>query len=344
MISSITYSCGSKTMRNSSKSLVRSISSNESNTIKITFLRHGQSTWNKENIFIGMTDTPLTKEGEVEAQSAGKMLANHKMDFDLVYTSLLKRSTYTAWLALNELDLHWIPVVKDWRLNERNYGALVGRNKKECVEQYGKDQIKRWRRSWDEPPPAMSSESKYWPYSDPRYKKLGILENEIPKSESLKDVTVRTSLFWDNVIIPQLHLKKSILIVGHENNLRSIIKRLDSISNEDIIEIELPRAVPLVYELDSITMKPIKLEGSAKGLSGKYLQNADELAKTAAHDYNLVYGNNVSTKPLITTSYAEKVELRNILIPPSPSYINNYMYKSLITNKTMGDKAKSSIQ
>lgn len=252
-----------------------------------------------------MTDTPLTEEGVVEAISAGKMLASLHAEFDCVYTSLLKRSTSTVSHVLREIDQEWIPVVKDWRLNERNYGALVGLNKKECVAEHGKDQVRRWRRSWDEPPPPMTRDSEYWPYKDRRYKLLGIKEEEIPLSESLKDVTKRTSVFWDEVIVPQLRDRKRILIVGHENNLRSIIKRLDRISNEAIIDIELPRAIPLVYHLDPLTLRPLKLPGAAEGLSGRYLCTALELQAIAERDFKQVYelgGATCATKGSSTTA------------------------------------------
>ena len=235
--------------------------------LELIFLRHGQSTWNKDNIFIGMTDTPLTLDGNAEARVAGRLLLEEKYSFDVVYTSLLRRSTKTVWLVMQELGMEWTPVVKDWRLNERSYGALVGRNKKQCVEEYGADQVKLCRRSWDCPPPPMTRDSQYWPGKDPRYKALGILDDDIPYSESLKDVTKRTSVFWDDVIVPQLKHKKKVLIVGHENNLRSIIKRVDDISEQDILHIELPRAIPLVYNLDPVTLKPIRMEGACKGLN-----------------------------------------------------------------------------
>ena len=220
---------------------------------------------------------------------AGKILSTLDIEFDCVHTSLLKRSTNTVSLVLQEMDLEWLPVHKDWRLNERNYGALVGANKKQCVEEFGKEQVRRWRRSWDEPPPPMSKTSPYYPYRDRRYEILGIKESEIPLSESLKDVTVRTSQFWDEVIVPQLHQQKRLLIVGHENNLRSIIKRLDGISNEDIINVELPRAIPLVYHLDPVTLKPLPIEGSAEGLNGRYLCTPTELQSIAERDYKQVY-------------------------------------------------------
>jgi 2,3-bisphosphoglycerate-dependent phosphoglycerate mutase len=271
-----------------SRNVVRFFS-NSTETLPVTFLRHGQSTWNQQNIFIGMTDTPLTSDGKKEAIYAGKILASMGWEFDAVHTSLLKRSTNTVGLVLHELDLEWLPVYKDWRLNERNYGALVGTNKKQCVEKFGKDQVKRWRRSWDEPPPPMSKDSPYWPYRDRRYRMLGIKEEQIPLSESLKDVTQRTSVFWDEVIVPQLRAGKRLLIVGHENNLRSLIKRLDNISNEDIINIELPRAIPLVFELDRATLRPVPQAGSAEGLNGRYLCTAGELKTIAERDFKQVY-------------------------------------------------------
>lgn len=261
----------------------------DSETIDVTFIRHGQSTWNKDNIFIGMTDTDLTLEGEEEARQAGKMMRDAGKVVDVFYTSLLRRSIFTVWLVSRELQCEWVPVHKDWRLNERNYGALVGRNKKDCVAQYGTDQVKRWRRSWDEPPPPMSEDHPYWPYKDRRYAVLGISEETIPRAECLKDVTKRTSQFWDEVIVPDLRMNKNVTIVGHENNLRSIVKRLDSISNEDIINIELPRAIPLVYTLDKKTLKPVQVDGAAPGLSGRYLTDRSHLEKIAERDFKQVY-------------------------------------------------------
>lgn len=277
--------------------LMRAMSSTSTSSskepIQLVFLRHGQSTWNHQNIFIGMTDTPLTEDGMKEARIAGHLLLENNISIDVVYTSLLRRSIKTAWIVMQELGMEWCTVIKDWRLNERNYGLLVGQNKKECVAKFGKDQVKQWRRSWDTPPPAMSKSSQYWPGKDIRYKVLGICESLIPTHESLKDVTKRTSQFWDEVIEPQLRLKKKIIIVGHENNLRSIIKRLDAISNEDIIDLELPRAIPLVYHLDPDTLKPIKLEGSANLLSGKYLGDAEQIKTIAARDLMQVYDTSI---------------------------------------------------
>ena len=280
-----------------------SSSGNRSDPLPLVFLRHGQSTWNKQNIFIGMTDTPLTEDGIEEARNAGNLLKEH-MDysaFDNVHTSLLRRSTHTVWVVLKELGLEWLPVTKSFALNERNYGALVGKNKKECVEKFGKEQVKLWRRSWDTPPPPMDRESKYWPYKDPRYQQLGMSEEDIPRSESLKDVTKRTSKYWDEVIVPQLLQGKRLLIVGHENNLRSIIKRLDGISDDDILHVELPRAVPLAFHLDRKTLKPIKMPNNALGLSGKYLMGSKQLDDIAVRDHKLVYGEQSSICLLYTS-------------------------------------------
>lgn len=235
LLNAYAYTLGSGAPTDIRTKMLRHISSRTFSSTKstphipIVFLRHGQSTWNKSNRFIGMNDTPLTADGELEAIQAGHLLNMHgeyANNFDCVFTSLLKRSTHTVWLALKQMGLEHLPVEKTFYLNERSYGDLVGRNKKELVELYGKEQVRAWRRSWDTPPPPMSKDSPYWPYKDPRYAKLGIREEDIPYSESLKDVTKRTSKFWDNSITPLLKQGKRLLLVGHENNLRSIIKRL----------------------------------------------------------------------------------------------------------------------
>lgn len=266
-------------------------SSHHDKTVPIVFLRHGQSTWNQQNIFIGMTDKPLTEDGIEEAKIAGRLLKEEPRisHLDAVYSSLLRRATKTVWLALEELEWEWVPVIKDWRLNERSYGALVGKDKKDCVEKHGKDVVKKWRRSWDIPPPPMSKDSPYWPGHDARYRRLGIDIDSLPLSECLKDVTKRSSVFWDEVIVPQLRQQKRVMIVGHENNLRSLIKRLDDISDEDILHIELPRAIPLLYELDIHTLKPVKVEDNAPGLSGRYLFDKIKLQKIAERDQKQVY-------------------------------------------------------
>ena len=294
-----------RTLTNASPRVINS--SIPPDVLPVVFLRHGQSTWNKQNIFIGMTDTPLTEDGIEEARGAGSLLKDSPeySQFDMVFTSLLRRSTHTVWVVLKELGLEWLPVTKDFALNERSYGALVGKNKKECVDKFGKEQVKLWRRSWDTPPPPMDRSHHYWPYKEPRYRQLGIREEDIPLSESLKDVTKRTSIFWDAVIKPQLQQGKRILIVGHENNLRSIIKRLDGISDEDILHIELPRAVPLVFHLDRKTLKPLVLQDHAEGLSGRYIMNAEQLDAIATRDHKLVYGEN-STIPVPSFTSKER--------------------------------------
>lgn len=290
--------------------------SSSQDSIPLVILRHGQSTWNQQNIFIGMTDTPLTEDGIKEARTAGNLLLSEERARkpEMVFTSLLRRSTKTVWHVMEELGREWVPVHRDWRLNERSYGALVGRNKKQCVEEFGKDQVKRWRRSWDEPPPPMSKASEFWPGKDLRYKALGVDLESLPLSESLKDVTSRTSQFWDEEIIPQLKLRKRILIVGHENNLRSIIKRLDNISNEDILNIELPRAIPILYELSPDTFKPLKLKDAAQGLSGRYLCPKDILDGIHLRDqhqvYNLAIKSTLETAPFYgLTSLEESTKL-----------------------------------
>eukprot|EP00607_Mallomonas_marina_P007583 CAMPEP_0182418396 /NCGR_PEP_ID=MMETSP1167-20130531/2842_1 /TAXON_ID=2988 /ORGANISM="Mallomonas Sp, Strain CCMP3275" /LENGTH=229 /DNA_ID=CAMNT_0024592591 /DNA_START=305 /DNA_END=994 /DNA_ORIENTATION=- len=202
---------------------------------------------------------------------AGRILDEESIRFDCIYSSVLRRCTKTAWLVMEELGVEWTPIMKDWRLNERSYGALVGQSKKDCVEEFGKDQVKRWRRSWDEPPPPQDKADPEWPGNDPRYASLGVDPNKLPLSESLKDLEPRTTSFWNECIIPNLQQSKTVLVVGHENNLRSILKRIDKISNKDILELDIPRAVPLLYNFNPNTLLPVPIEGSAPLLSGKYL-------------------------------------------------------------------------
>lgn len=268
---------------------------------QLIMLRHGQSTWNQQNIFIGMTDTPLTPDGVLEARVAGNLMEEHA-DIDIVYTSLLRRATKTVWLVMQELGLEWVPIIKDWRLNERNYGALVGRNKKQAVEEFGKEQVKLWRRSYDVPPPPMDKESEHWPGKDPRYESLGInITENIPPSECLKDVCARTSVFFDECIVPQLRAGKKVLIVGHENNLRSIIMKIDNISREDIVHVELPRAIPLIYKLDPVTLKPEKFADAAPHLSAKYLADKAHLDKLMIRDHKQVYDLEIKENLEMTT-------------------------------------------
>lgn len=261
---------------------------------QLCFLRHGQSTWNRDNRFIGWTDTPLTEDGVLEARVAGQMLRKSGMLFDEVHTSLLRRSIRTVNLALMEIGQEYIPVHKSWRLNERNYGDLVGQNKKQAVIEHGKDQIKRWRRSYDEPPPAMSNDHKYHPARDPRYREM---LGKIPASESLKCTMERSKVYWDKTIVPALRGGKTILIVGHENNLRSLIMQFEDISKEDIINLSLPRAVPLVYRLDE-NLKPLprrdgKLDEATGFLRGEWLGGDEAVSEILERDHKQVYDTSI---------------------------------------------------
>jgi len=263
---------------------------NNQTPYNLCFLRHGQSTWNRDNRFIGWTDTPLTDDGVLEARVAGKMLKNSGILFDEVHTSLLRRCIRTTNLVLMEVEQEYIPVHKHWRLNERNYGELVGKNKKETVKLHGKEQVKRWRRSYDEPPPPMCDHHKYHPARDPRYRQMKDL---IPKTESLKETKARSSVYWDDVIAPELRAGKTLLVVGHENNLRSLIMRLEGISKEDIINLCLPRAVPLAYRLDE-NLKPLdrpdgKLDEATGFLRGEWLGGDQAVLDILERDRKQVY-------------------------------------------------------
>eukprot|EP00903_Cladosiphon_okamuranus_P015514 g14324.t1 len=261
---------------------------------EVVFVRHGQSTWNKANRFIGWTDTELTEEGEIEARVAGQLLLSQGFEFDAVYTSMLKRAIKTAWLVLDELNQQHVPVTTDWHLNERCYGALVGREKKECVRVFGAEQVKTWRRSWDVPPPPIDKSSKLWPGNNPKYKFLSKDgESMVPLHESLKDVMARSSVYWDEVIAPAIRSGKRVCVCGHENNLRSLLKYVDSISNSDIMHVELPRAVPLVFYLDE-NLRPVRLARAAPHLSGVYVGDPEEIAAIQERDLKNVYDLTVS--------------------------------------------------
>lgn len=261
---------------------------------EVVFVRHGQSTWNKANRFIGWTDTELTEEGEIEARVAGQLLLSQGFEFDIVYTSMLKRAIKTAWVVLDELNQQHVPLTTDWHLNERCYGALVGREKKECVRVFGAEQVKTWRRSWDVPPPPIDKSSKLWPGNNPKYKFLSKDgESLVPLHESLKDVMARSSLYWEEVIAPAIRSGKRVCICGHENNLRSLLKYVDGISNEDIMHVELPRAVPLVFYLDE-DLRPVRLAGAAPHLSGEYVGDPEEIAAIQERDLKNVYDLTVS--------------------------------------------------
>ena len=217
-------------------------------TYKVIFLRHGQSQWNLENRFTGWTDVPLSDKGVEEARAAGKLLKAEGFSFDAAYTSTLKRAIKTLWLVLEEMDEMWIPVTKDWHLNERHYGALQGYNKAEMAEKVGEAQVKVWRRSYDVPPPALEADDPRYPGSDPRYKNLTAAE--LPLTECLKDTVARVLPYWNDVICPEIRAGKSLIIAAHGNSLRALVKYLDNLTPEEILEVNIPTGTPLVYEFD----------------------------------------------------------------------------------------------
>jgi 2,3-bisphosphoglycerate-dependent phosphoglycerate mutase len=222
---------------------------------KIVLVRHGESTWNKENLFTGWTDVDLSEKGVQEAKEAGRVLNQEGFTFDIAYTSVLKRAIRTLWLILDEMDLMWIPVIRDWRLNERHYGALQGLNKAQTAEKYGEAQVKLWRRSYDVPPPALEKTDPRYPGHDPRYRAL--TESQTPLSECLKDTVERFLPSWHNVIAPAVRSGKKVIVVAHGNSLRSLVKYLDNISDEAIVELNIPTGMPLVYDLDA-DLKPLR--------------------------------------------------------------------------------------
>ncbi|MFA3784077.1 2,3-diphosphoglycerate-dependent phosphoglycerate mutase [Melioribacteraceae bacterium 4301-Me] len=215
---------------------------------KIVLLRHGESEWNKLNLFTGWTDVDLSKKGIEEAHQAGKLLLQEKFVFDIAFTSVLKRAIRTLNIVLDEMDLMWIPVIKSWRLNERMYGALQGLNKTETAEKYGKEKVLLWRRSYDVPPPPLDENDDRYPGKDPRYADLK--KNEIPLTESLKSTVERFLPYWHESIVPVIKSGKKVIIVAHGNSLRALVKYLDNISDKDIVELNIPTGIPLVYELN----------------------------------------------------------------------------------------------
>jgi 2,3-bisphosphoglycerate-dependent phosphoglycerate mutase len=216
---------------------------------RLVLIRHGQSTWNKSNRFTGWTDVDLTEQGEAEARAGGKLIADEGWDFDLCYTSVLKRAIRTLWLVLDELDRMWLPVERHWRLNERHYGGLQGLNKAETAEKHGDEQVLIWRRSYDTPPPPLPTEDPRHPSHDPRY--AGLSADQLPSSESLKCTVDRFLPLWHETLAPQIKAGKNLLIVAHGNSLRALVKYLDSISDEEIVGLNIPTGIPLVYELDA---------------------------------------------------------------------------------------------
>lgn len=237
---------------------------------KIVLIRHGESVWNKENLFTGWTDVDLSEKGLTEAHTAGQRLKAEGFVFDEAWTSVLKRAIRTLWIALDEMDLMYLPVHHDWRLNERHYGALQGLNKAETAARYGEEQVKIWRRSFDVPPPALETGDTRWPGHDPRYASLS--QDQLPLCESLKDTCKRTMPFWDEVIVPRLVAGRRLIVSAHGNSLRAIVKSLDGISDADIVNLNIPTGIPLVYEFnEDLTVS-----------KRYYLADADELANAEA--------------------------------------------------------------
>jgi len=222
---------------------------------QLVLLRHGESTWNKENLFTGWTDVDLSEKGTEEAHEAGRVLLKEGYTFDVAYTSVLKRAIRTLWVALDEMDLMWIPIHNTWRLNERHYGALQGLNKAQTAEKYGEAQVKIWRRSYDIPPPPLTRDDDRFPGKDPRYQDLKL--KDIPLTECLKDTVARTLPYWHEAIAPAVLAGQRVIVAAHGNSLRGLVKYLDNIPDEEIVELNIPTGIPLVYELDE-DLKPLQ--------------------------------------------------------------------------------------
>jgi 2,3-bisphosphoglycerate-dependent phosphoglycerate mutase len=234
---------------------------------KLVLLRHGESVWNRENRFTGWTDVDLSPKGIEEARAGGRALRQEGYAFDLAFTSVLRRAIRTLWIAMEELDRLWLPVEKSWRLNERHYGALQGLNKAEMATKFGEAQVHVWRRSYDTPPPALSKEDERYEGRDPRYSGV-----EVPLTECLKDTVARVIPYWNSTIAPQVRAGKRVLVAAHGNSLRALVKHLDGIADDEIVGLNIPTGVPLVYELDA-ALKPQR---------HYYLGDADEIAKRIA--------------------------------------------------------------
>jgi 2,3-bisphosphoglycerate-dependent phosphoglycerate mutase len=237
---------------------------------KLVMVRHGESTWNLENRFTGWTDVPLTAAGVEQARMAGRLLKEGGFDFDVAYTSVLKRAVWTLWHCLDELDRTWLPVVHAWRLNERHYGALQGLNKADMARQYGDEQVLVWRRSYDTPPPALEADDPRSERSDIRYARLR--PEDIPLTECLKDTVARVLPFWNDSIAPAVRSGRRVLVSAHGNSMRALVKYLDGIGDDEIVGVNIPNGIPLVYELDA-QLKPIR---------SYYLGDAEAAAKAAA--------------------------------------------------------------
>jgi len=236
---------------------------------KLVLLRHGESVWNKENLFTGWTDVDLSEKGVQEAREAGKTLAAEGYTFDIAYTSVLKRAIRTLWLVMDEMDSMWIPVFRNWRLNERHYGALQGLNKAQTAEKYGEDQVKIWRRSYDTRPPELVEDDERYPGNDRRYENLR--KKDLPLAECLKDTIDRTLPYWVDTIAPAIRAGENVIVVAHGNSLRGLVKYLDNVKDEEIVALNIPTGIPLVYELDD-NLKP---------LTHYYLGDPEAVAKAA---------------------------------------------------------------
>lgn len=234
---------------------------------KLVLLRHGESVWNKENRFTGWTDVDLSEKGVEEAHKSAEVLSAEGFVFDVAYTSVLKRAIKTLWIVLEEMDLMWIPVFRSWRLNERHYGALQGLNKSETAQEFGEEQVLIWRRSYDIPPPKLEKDDKRYPGHDPRYKDLD--PKDIPLTECLKNTVERFLPYWHDVIAPTIKDGKKVIIAAHGNSLRALVKYLDNMSDKEIVKLNIPTGIPLVYELDD-NLKPLK---------HYYLGNPEEIKK-----------------------------------------------------------------
>lgn len=237
---------------------------------KLVLLRHGESTWNRENRFTGWTDVDLTERGADEAREAAREIAAEGLDFDLAYTSVLKRAIRTLWIALDELDRMWLPVHRSWRLNERHYGALQGLNKAETAREYGDEQVLVWRRSYDVRPPALDEGDARFPGADPRY--AGLAAADVPRTECLKDTVARFMPYWEEVIAPEIRAGRRVLIAAHGNSLRALVKHLDRVSDDEIVGLNIPTGVPLLYDLDA-SLEPI---------DRRFLGNADKVQAAMA--------------------------------------------------------------
>jgi 2,3-bisphosphoglycerate-dependent phosphoglycerate mutase len=236
---------------------------------KLILVRHGQSVWNVENLFTGWHDVDLSDQGRQEAAQAGRELVKEKLAVDIAFTSVLKRAIRTLWIALDEMDRMWIPVERSWRLNERHYGALQGLNKAQTVEKHGEAQVKIWRRSYDIPPPKLELDDPRHPRFDARY--AGVPAAELPAAESLKDTLARVLPFWNSRIAPELRSGRNVLVAAHGNSLRAMVKMLDNVPEKDIVELNIPTGVPLLYELNA-ELKP---------LGSRYLGDPEAIAAAA---------------------------------------------------------------